>query len=228
MKNAVFAGLAVATVVATPVIAADMPIKARPPVVAAYSWTGCYVGSTVGGGWGDSKQTSAATGSGVAAYGGVVNNLTGAPATIAAPTNGLPAGTYPFAVSFVPVSVTNAAAIGTNITGGEIKTAGYMSGGEVGCQYHNGSFVIGVEGDGAWSSVKGDHPDQDGFKLENCYFVEYYRRAYRQRFGANDSCWIPGLESAEVACNCACAGWSYLLRKQGVALCDRWRRLGRD
>jgi outer membrane immunogenic protein len=32
--------------------AADLPLKARPlPVVAAYNWTGCYIGANVGGKW---------------------------------------------------------------------------------------------------------------------------------------------------------------------------------
>ena len=51
---------AVATVMlAVPALAADMPVKAPPPVaVAAYSWSGCYVGAAFGYAWGTSKQTS--------------------------------------------------------------------------------------------------------------------------------------------------------------------------
>ena len=33
-----------------PVLAADMPVKAR-PLPPAFSWTGCYVGVNVGYGW---------------------------------------------------------------------------------------------------------------------------------------------------------------------------------
>jgi outer membrane immunogenic protein len=37
--------------------AADMPLKARPvPTVAAYSWTGCYLGIEGGGSWGHSRD----------------------------------------------------------------------------------------------------------------------------------------------------------------------------
>jgi len=44
------------TVSAAPVMAADMPVKAPPPVVAAaFSWTGCYVGVHGGYGWGKKK-----------------------------------------------------------------------------------------------------------------------------------------------------------------------------
>ena len=46
--------------------AADMPLKARPaPIVAVYSWTGCYVGANIGGKWartGDVVNITAATG----------------------------------------------------------------------------------------------------------------------------------------------------------------------
>jgi outer membrane immunogenic protein len=44
-------------------LAADMPLKARPAPVAApvvYSWTGCYIGGNVGGGWARTKQTQIA------------------------------------------------------------------------------------------------------------------------------------------------------------------------
>jgi len=40
--------------------AADLPVKApvykAPPVVAAYNWTGCYVGANLGGTWGRSNE----------------------------------------------------------------------------------------------------------------------------------------------------------------------------
>lgn len=40
--------------------AADMPVKARPFVapVAAYNWTGCYIGVVGGGNWGSARNTS--------------------------------------------------------------------------------------------------------------------------------------------------------------------------
>jgi outer membrane immunogenic protein len=43
-------GILAATALSGSALAADMPMKARPlPVVAAYNWTGCYIG--VNGGW---------------------------------------------------------------------------------------------------------------------------------------------------------------------------------
>jgi outer membrane immunogenic protein len=40
-------------------MAADMPVKARPPVVVAevFSWTGFYIGGDVGGAWGRDDVT---------------------------------------------------------------------------------------------------------------------------------------------------------------------------
>jgi outer membrane immunogenic protein len=46
---------AVAAVLAAPAQAADMLVKAPPVAAEAYSWSGCYVGANVGGGWGRTK-----------------------------------------------------------------------------------------------------------------------------------------------------------------------------
>ena len=50
MKKSLLAGFAFAAL-AVPAVAADMPVKARPPV-AIDIWTGGYVGANVGYGWG--------------------------------------------------------------------------------------------------------------------------------------------------------------------------------
>ena len=51
MKKAI--GIVVAAFFATPAIAADMAMKAPPPPPAPVAtWTGCYIGGNVGGGWG--------------------------------------------------------------------------------------------------------------------------------------------------------------------------------
>jgi outer membrane immunogenic protein len=40
-----------------PVLAADMPLKAPPPPIAVYTWTGCYVGLSIGDEWGRTSTT---------------------------------------------------------------------------------------------------------------------------------------------------------------------------
>jgi outer membrane immunogenic protein len=57
MRKVVSAAL-VSSFIATPLWAADMAVKAPPPVAApAYSWTGIYVGGNVGYGWRDPTVT---------------------------------------------------------------------------------------------------------------------------------------------------------------------------
>jgi outer membrane immunogenic protein len=56
MKKFLLATVALSALVAAPAMAADLarpvPVyKAAPPVVYAYSWTGCYVGGNAGGVW---------------------------------------------------------------------------------------------------------------------------------------------------------------------------------
>jgi outer membrane immunogenic protein len=48
---------ALATGLATPAFAADLPMKAEVPVAPVFSWTGCYVGGHVGGGRGSKAMT---------------------------------------------------------------------------------------------------------------------------------------------------------------------------
>ena len=59
MKKFLLGGAASVAMFVGPAMAADMPVKApvlkAPPVVAAYSWAGCYVGGTVGADRGSSR-----------------------------------------------------------------------------------------------------------------------------------------------------------------------------
>lgn len=48
---------ALAMTVAGPALAADMPLKAETPFAARFSWTGCYLGGHVGGGFGKKDIT---------------------------------------------------------------------------------------------------------------------------------------------------------------------------
>ena len=52
MKKLLFAtAAALALTIAEPVLAADMPLKAETPFAARFSWTGCYLGGHLGGGF---------------------------------------------------------------------------------------------------------------------------------------------------------------------------------
>jgi outer membrane immunogenic protein len=59
MKKLLIAGAALAALIGTPALAADMPLKAPPaPVAPAWSWTGFYVGLNGGYGWNKSTGDS--------------------------------------------------------------------------------------------------------------------------------------------------------------------------
>ena len=97
-------------------MAADMPLKAPPPI-AVFSWTGCYAGLQVGYGTGKSRHTSAGSTNGVA------NGNAG--------------------VDLAPQF---------NVNGG-------LGGGEIGCNYQTGNWVLGVEIDGSWAAKSGQAND---------------------------------------------------------------------
>jgi outer membrane immunogenic protein len=58
LKSHLLAGAAVvALAAASPALAADLPLKAPPPAVAAWGWSGFYIGGHGGYGWGHDAQT---------------------------------------------------------------------------------------------------------------------------------------------------------------------------
>ena len=58
MKKVLLVQMAVlASSLATPVLAADLPMKAEVPVAPVFSWTGCYLGAHAGGGRGTKDMT---------------------------------------------------------------------------------------------------------------------------------------------------------------------------
>src|SRR5580704_2922221 len=62
MRKLLITAAAFATLLGTPALAADMPLKAPPPPPPIVSWTGFYVGGNVGYSWGDPRTDAAGSG----------------------------------------------------------------------------------------------------------------------------------------------------------------------
>jgi len=101
-------GIALGALLATPALAADLPVKAAPAPVAVYNWTGCHIG--VQWGFGAIRSDNS------------FQNIGGGPFFTESHTNG----------------------------------SGALIGGLAGCNYQTGRFVIGFEGDGEWTRIRGN------------------------------------------------------------------------
>lgn len=108
-------GTALLMALVSPAIAADMrtPVyKVPPPVVPAWSWTGCYVGGHAGGLWAEQKEWIVRT----------------------------PGGDF----------------FGQSLGGHDADS--WVAGVQAGCDYQfAGGFVIGIQGDYAWTDAEGSH-----------------------------------------------------------------------
>lgn len=122
MKRALIAGLSVLALSAVQAGAADIPMKAAPmaPVMAPVAtWTGCYIGGNVGGGWARDRTTwTGITESGTAFAAGAATVLPGA-------------------------------------ANGDMTGTGFIGGGQIGCNYQTGQFVLGAEVDAQYTGLKG-------------------------------------------------------------------------
>src|SRR5207247_2684925 len=57
MNKLLIGSVALAAIAAGPAMAADMPLKAPPPMVSYYDWTGVYLGASIGGVWTEVNRT---------------------------------------------------------------------------------------------------------------------------------------------------------------------------
>jgi outer membrane immunogenic protein len=126
MKHILSAGLAVLALGAVPAGAADirMPTKAPPAVAPApvATWTGCYIGGNVGGGWADEKYSDP---------------------LVLPPDNFL----------------------------GKHTATGVVGGGQVGCDFQVGNFVIGAQGMFDAADLTGEHLFGDIFHTHIPWFA---------------------------------------------------------
>jgi outer membrane immunogenic protein len=113
--------------------AADLPVKA-PPVVAPFSWTGCYVGVYVGGAWSDGGT-----------FTDQGQNGLGAAGSTAVP---------PF-LSYAGGAV--ASRIVPPHSWDSDRDASFIGGGTLGCNWQpvGSSFVLGLEGEAGYMHLAG-------------------------------------------------------------------------
>src|SRR5262245_51780962 len=92
------------------------PAPYQPPPPPVFTWTGCYIGGNIGGGWASKSSTDAA---------GAVTGVVGADL-------------------------------------GSHTADGFIGGGQVGCDYQAGFWVVGVQGVFEGSDMKGSNTDPSG------------------------------------------------------------------
>ena len=117
--------------------AADLPVRKAPPVVPAFSWTGCYVGGYVGG---------ARSESGGAVFTDQGQNGLGAAGSIANP----PFLSYAGGAVAARIVPAHSWSTGSN--------SSVIGGGTLGCNWQpvNSPIVLGLEGEAGYMRLSGD------------------------------------------------------------------------
>lgn len=157
MKKLLLAGTALGGVgFMGPALAADLPVRAAPAVVPAFSWTGCYIGGNVGASIARKEWDAFEGGFAPFAAGFPVlesfQTITTATVTITATISGT-SGT-----SVVPVTTTTTGTLSgtTHISTAPITSANhdslaFIGGGQIGCDLQFApQWLIGLEGAGDW------------------------------------------------------------------------------
>jgi outer membrane immunogenic protein len=161
MKKLLLAGTALGGLaLAGPALAADLPVKA-PPVVApaVFSWTGCYIGGHVGGARGQ-KEWSDFTGDLGDAFGGFIPVDVTSRITVASGSSTTFVSSGTTGVTTTIRGPTTLLLTGTGrtqtITSISDDTAGFLGGGQVGCDIQFAPrLVFGIAGEGSWSNTSG-------------------------------------------------------------------------
>lgn len=146
MKKLLLAGVAgVALAAAGSADAADLtrkPVYKALPVAApapVFSWSGCYIGAHVGGGWGHKDFDDPMT-----------PNTPGATSVAVLPVVSIPDGFSPgsfFIGNTDPETL-------------RVDISGFLGGGQIGCDYQfTPNWVIGIEGEGSGSGIRGSAID---------------------------------------------------------------------
>jgi outer membrane immunogenic protein len=137
--------------------AADLPprvYKAPVAVAAPYNWTGFYVGAHFGGAWGNKSWQE--------------TNLSGLETGCYTP------GFYSVEAEGVAFSGFNSPCFGAGAAEASGHTVtGPLGGLQAGYNAQFGNFVIGIEGQFSWSSLKGSHSDSKSasqwFEEQGCF-----------------------------------------------------------
>jgi len=111
--------------------AADMPLKARPPapIPEVWSWSGFYLGVNLGGSWSDNSRTYSMP---FTTPGNIFANC-GSPA-------GVP---FPVLVGANPFDLSTSCS----------RPSSFIGGGQIGYNWQAGTWVFGLEADGAWQRL---------------------------------------------------------------------------
>jgi outer membrane immunogenic protein len=152
MTKGLIAITAIAALIGTPALAADLDFKAAPLPTAHYSWTGCYAGGNFGGGIG-------------------LNEWSPSPADVAQVAATLAPPPMNTAGSIIGESALGAVPV-TNL--GSDVPVGYAYGIQGGCDYQFRSYlVVGVQADFSWSNLRGSHTTTGPTSFGDMNFVDF-------------------------------------------------------
>ena len=129
--------------------AADLqPVYKAPVAAPAYSWTGLYVGGHVGGAWSNNDWFFPCD-----SINSVAQEPTGTPFQDCLPE-------FAGGLERPPASGYQGPTLGPlNVSSGSNSASGWLAGAQIGYNYQIKNWVLGVEGEVSWTSLKGSNKD---------------------------------------------------------------------